>query len=106
MVRRILATIILSNCNFTEKFFHLFICFLSPPSGIYGVGKGALNKPAMVVLSHKPKDATETVAWVGKGIVYDTGGLSIKVRIDCCDFQGKNFQFIFIFCRQKLVCLE
>ena len=49
------------------------------------MGKGALNKPAMVVLSHKPKDATETVAWVGKGIVYDTGGLSIKVRIDCCD---------------------
>ena len=49
--------------------------------GIYGVGKGALNKPAMVVLSHNPKDATETVAWVGKGIVYDTGGLSIKVSI-------------------------
>merc|ERR1712158_280754 len=48
--------------------------------GIYGVGKGALNKPAMVVLSHKPKDATETVAWVGKGIVYDTGGLSIKTK--------------------------
>ena len=56
--------------------FHLLFIF----SGIYGVGKGALNKPAMVVLSHTPKGATETVAWVGKGIVYDTGGLSIKVR--------------------------
>ena len=70
------------------------------------MGKGALNKPAMVVLSHKPKDATETVAWVGKGIVYDTGGLSIKVRIDCCDFKEKFFNLFFIFCRQKLVCLE
>ena len=26
-----------------------------------------------------PSEDTETVAWVGKGIVYDTGGLSLKV---------------------------
>ena len=49
--------------------------------GIYGVGKGALHPPAMAVLSHTPKGATKTIAWVGKGIVYDTGGLSIKVKI-------------------------
>ena len=47
--------------------------------GIYGVGKAAVHQPALVVLSHTPDQATETVAWVGKGIVYDTGGLSIKV---------------------------
>ena len=47
--------------------------------GIYGVGKAAVHKPALVVLSHTPAAATRTVAWVGKGIVYDTGGLSIKV---------------------------
>ena len=47
--------------------------------GIYGVGKAAIHAPALVVLSHTPKDAQKTVAWVGKGIVYDTGGLSIKV---------------------------
>merc|ERR1712165_102777 len=46
--------------------------------GIYGVGKAAIHAPALVVLSHTPKDAQKTVAWVGKGIVYDTGGLSIK----------------------------
>lgn len=46
--------------------------------GIYGVGKAAVHKPALVVLSHTPENATQTVAWVGKGIVYDTGGLSIK----------------------------
>jgi probable aminopeptidase NPEPL1 len=49
--------------------------------GIYGVGKAAIHQPALAVLSHKPAGATETVAWVGKGIVYDTGGLSIKVYI-------------------------
>ena len=49
--------------------------------GLYGVGKAAVHQPALVVLSHMPAGATETVAWVGKGIVYDTGGLSIKVNI-------------------------
>ncbi|XP_005996253.1 probable aminopeptidase NPEPL1 [Latimeria chalumnae] len=46
--------------------------------GIYGVGKAAVNPPALAVLSYEPEGATQTVAWVGKGIVYDTGGLSIK----------------------------
>ena len=49
--------------------------------GIYGVGQGALHPPALAVLSHEPIGATQTIAWVGKGIVYDTGGLSIKVHI-------------------------
>uniref|UniRef100_A0AAX7TCC2 Cytosol aminopeptidase domain-containing protein n=1 Tax=Astatotilapia calliptera TaxID=8154 RepID=A0AAX7TCC2_ASTCA len=46
--------------------------------GIYGVGKAAEHPPALAVLSHTPQGATQTIAWVGKGIVYDTGGLSIK----------------------------
>ncbi|XP_066521145.1 probable aminopeptidase NPEPL1 [Hoplias malabaricus] len=47
--------------------------------GIYGVGKAAEHPPALVVLSYSPPSgATQTIAWVGKGIVYDTGGLSIK----------------------------
>lgn len=28
-----------------------------------------------------PDGATQTIAWVGKGIVYDTGGLSIKGKV-------------------------
>ncbi|KAJ8979435.1 hypothetical protein NQ317_003214 [Molorchus minor] len=46
--------------------------------GIYGVGKAATVPPALAVLSHTPDSAQLTVAWVGKGIVYDTGGLSLK----------------------------
>lgn len=46
--------------------------------GIYGVGKAAIHQPALAVLSHTPVGATQTIAWVGKGIVYDTGGLSLK----------------------------
>lgn len=46
--------------------------------GIYGVGKAASVPPALVVLSYEHAAATDTIALVGKGIVYDTGGLSIK----------------------------
>eukprot|EP00043_Microstomoeca_roanoka_P009318 m.88753 g.88753 ORF g.88753 m.88753 type:complete len:538 (-) comp14549_c1_seq4:1134-2747(-) len=46
--------------------------------GIYGVGKASVNPPRLVILKYTPEGATKTVAWCGKGIVYDTGGLSIK----------------------------
>lgn len=49
--------------------------------GIYGVGKAATCQPALVVLSYTPPGAHATIAWVGKGIVYDTGGLSIKAKV-------------------------
>ncbi|XP_075985465.1 putative aminopeptidase NPEPL1 granny smith protein isoform X2 [Anticarsia gemmatalis] len=56
--------------------------------GIYGVGRAAATPPALVVLSCTPPAATETVAWVGKGIVYDTGGLSIKARTSMVGMKG------------------
>lgn len=49
--------------------------------GIYGVGKAASHLPALVALSHYPEGASadaKGITLVGKGIVYDTGGLSIK----------------------------
>ena len=52
--------------------------------GIYNVGKAAVNPPALAVLSHKPSTATKTIAWVGKGIVFDTGGLCIKTKTGMC----------------------
>ena len=48
--------------------------------GLWGVGKAATTPPALVRLSYSPKGAKKTLAWVGKGIVYDTGGLSIKTK--------------------------
>jgi probable aminopeptidase NPEPL1 len=47
--------------------------------GIYSVGKAAEFPPALVTLTYKPANAGKKVALVGKGIIYDTGGLSIKV---------------------------
>ena len=39
-----------------------------------------MKPPKLVVLSHLTSKAKRTVAWVGKGIVFDTGGLCIKSR--------------------------
>lgn len=46
--------------------------------GLVAVGGAAIRGPALVALHHEPAGATRHVAWVGKGIVYDTGGLSLK----------------------------
>jgi probable aminopeptidase NPEPL1 len=50
--------------------------------GIWGVGKASDNLPALVILSYFPTEKNneeqKSICLVGKGIVYDTGGLSIK----------------------------
>lgn len=48
--------------------------------GLLAVNKGSVDEPRFVVLDYHPLDAVNTrpVALVGKGIMYDTGGLNIK----------------------------
>jgi leucyl aminopeptidase len=46
--------------------------------GILGVGQGSTNPPRLVHLSYAPRGAATTVALVGKGITFDSGGISIK----------------------------
>jgi len=46
--------------------------------GLLGVAAGATNPPRMVVLRHEPEGAEASVVLVGKGIVFDSGGLSLK----------------------------
>jgi leucyl aminopeptidase len=46
--------------------------------GLQAVNLGADNPARMVVMRYSPEGATKTVAFVGKGIVFDSGGLSIK----------------------------
>lgn len=43
-----------------------------------GVGRGSARKPRLVRISWKPEAAKKHVALVGKGITFDTGGISIK----------------------------
>jgi probable aminopeptidase NPEPL1 len=48
--------------------------------GIHGVGRTATIAPRLLVMEYTPaKKAKKTIALVGKGIVYDTGGLNLKI---------------------------
>ena len=46
--------------------------------GILGVGQGSANPPRLVRVAHTHPGATTTLAFVGKGITYDSGGISLK----------------------------
>jgi leucyl aminopeptidase len=46
--------------------------------GIVGVGQGAEHPPRLVELRYRPAQATGEVVLVGKGITFDSGGLSLK----------------------------
>lgn len=48
--------------------------------GLMAVNKGSVDEPRFVVLEYKPDNAVNTkpLALVGKGIMYDTGGLNLK----------------------------
>ena len=57
--------------------------------GIYGVGKAATCPPRLVIMEYNPPETpTETVALVGKAIVYDTGGLSLKPKTGMCGMKA------------------
>ena len=46
--------------------------------GVLGVGIGSSRPPRLVRLRHTHPEATKHVALIGKGITFDTGGISIK----------------------------
>lgn len=46
--------------------------------GILAVGSGSVRPPRLVVLRYSPAGATKHLALVGKGITFDSGGLSLK----------------------------
>ncbi|WP_328998593.1 leucyl aminopeptidase [Kribbella sp. NBC_00709] len=46
--------------------------------GILGVGQGSTNPPRLVRLTYTPKKPVTHLAFVGKGITFDSGGLSLK----------------------------
>ncbi len=60
--------------------------------GILGVGRGSDAPPRLVRLEHAPEGATKHLTLVGKGITFDSGGLSIKpgasMQTMKCDMAG------------------
>jgi leucyl aminopeptidase len=46
--------------------------------GVLAVGGGSAAEPRLVRLTYRPEDAAGHVAFVGKGITFDSGGINIK----------------------------
>lgn len=46
--------------------------------GILAVGQGSSRPPRLIRMSYTPKNPVKHIALVGKGITFDTGGISIK----------------------------
>jgi leucyl aminopeptidase len=49
--------------------------------GILGVGGGSVRPPRLVKVTYEPDGAKRHVALVGKGITFDTGGLTLKPAV-------------------------
>ncbi len=46
--------------------------------GVLGVGQGSKQPPRLVKMTYAPRGARGSIALVGKGVVFDSGGLSLK----------------------------
>lgn len=56
--------------------------------GIMGVGKGSTRQPRLVKVEYSPAKATKKIALVGKGITFDTGGISLKPALGMGDMKS------------------
>lgn len=50
--------------------------------GLTGVGQGSHRGPRLIRMAYRPAGATRHIALVGKGITFDTGGISIKPSLN------------------------
>ena len=55
--------------------------------GLLAVNKGSIDEPTFTIIEWNPKNSTnkQPIVLVGKGIVYDTGGLSLKPTANSMD---------------------
>lgn len=55
---------------------------------LLAVAAGSQSKPSLVILEHKVPGAKKTVALVGKGVTFDSGGLNIKTGGSMADMKS------------------
>ena len=60
--------------------------------GLLAVNKGSVDPATFTIMEWKPKNArnTKPVVLVGKGVVYDTGGLSLKPTANSMDYMKSD----------------
>lgn len=60
--------------------------------GLLAVNKGSIIPPTFTIMEWKPENAknSKPIVLVGKGVVYDTGGLSLKPTANSMDFMKSD----------------
>lgn len=56
--------------------------------GLLGVAQGSAEEPRFIVLRYNGAGTEKPIAYIGKGITFDTGGISIKPALDMGDMKG------------------
>ncbi len=76
------------EAGFAVEVFHKQKIEALKMGGLLAVNKGSIDPPTFTILEWKPKNAknTKPVVLVGKGVVFDTGGLSLKPTPKSMDF--------------------
>lgn len=76
--------------------------------GLLAVNQGSVDPPTFTIMEYKPKNAVnkKPIVLVGKGVVYDTGGLSLKPTSNSmdymkCDMAGAATMMGAIYCAAK-----
>jgi len=80
------------TCGFSVKVFDKKKIEALKMGGIIAVNLGSENPPRFNILEYRPKKAKnkKPIVLVGKGIVYDTGGLSLKPTTNSMDFMKSD----------------
>ncbi len=75
------------DSGFTLEVFHEEKIKKLNMGGLLSVNKGSIAKPTFNILTYKSKNSKEInpVVLVGKGVMYDTGGLSLKPTLNSMD---------------------
>jgi len=77
-----------SEAGFSVEVFNKKKIEVLKMGGLLAVNRGSLDPPTFSILTWKPEQAINQrpIVLVGKGVVYDTGGLSLKPTQDSMDY--------------------
>lgn len=77
-----------AEAGFSVEVFHKKKIESLRMGGLLAVNRGSLDPPTFSILTWKPEKARnkKPIVLVGKGVVYDTGGLSLKPTLDSMDY--------------------
>lgn len=80
------------EASFPVEIFHKQKIESLKMGGLLAVNKGSIDPPTFSILEYKPDNAVneKPLVLVGKGVVYDTGGLSLKPTAGSMDFMKSD----------------